>query len=127
MLIGTNPDTANSAGGRLMPENGAQLAALEAASGVSATVVGKPSKILVDLMESIYGCDPSTTIMIGDRIDTDITFGNVAGIATALVLTGVTTAAHIDSEVQKGTLTGDRCPKYIMDNLASAISGNGMR
>lgn len=49
MLVGTNPDTGNRAGRYLMPENGAQIAALEAASGARATVVGKPSKLLVDV------------------------------------------------------------------------------
>lgn len=91
-LVATNPDVANKVGGRLMPENGAQVAALMAAAGLrdeDVVVVGKPSAELVNTLARKWDLDRARTIMVGDRLDTDVVFGNRAGIATALVLSGV--------------------------------------
>ena len=93
-LVATNPDCANKVSGRLMPENGAQVAALVAAAGVpedKVVVVGKPSPQLVETIVDKWSLVKSRTIMVGDRLDTDVVFGNRAGIATALVLSGVAT------------------------------------
>ena len=121
VLIGTNPDGANRVGRRLMPENGAQLAALEAAAGRAALIAGKPSRTLVELVAARFAItDPARAIMIGDRLDTDVAFGNAAGYATALVLTGVADRTAL------AAARPDSAPTYVLESLASAITGEGL-
>lgn len=79
--------------GKFCPGSGAIVAAIEACSGVKATVVGKPEPaILLDALTQI-GIAPQDTLMIGDRMDTDIACGKAAGADTCLVLSGVTRTA----------------------------------
>jgi NagD protein len=52
------------------------------------------------LMSAKFGVDPATAIMIGDRLDTDVAFGNMAGVSSALVLTGVTTREALENKVR---------------------------
>ena len=76
-------------GGRFRPGSGAIVAAIEACSDVKAVVVGKPQPtILLDPLAKL-GILPRDTLMIGDRIDTDIACGIAAGADTCLVLSGV--------------------------------------
>ncbi len=75
--------------GKFCPGSGAIVAALEACSGVKAIVVGKPQPTI--LLEPLLklGINPKDTLMVGDRLDTDIACGIAAGADTCLVLTGV--------------------------------------
>lgn len=61
----------------------------------------KPSITLAELIQVEHGLDLSRTMMVGDRLDTDIRFGLDAGMFTALVLTGVTTPDDI-VRIQQG-------------------------
>lgn len=76
-------------GGRFCPGSGSIVAAIEACSGVSARVVGKPQPEMLSDALARLGIAPSEALMVGDRIDTDIECGRAAGCDTALVLTGV--------------------------------------
>ena len=90
-LVGTNGDAcATAANGRLCPAAGAILAAVEVGSGRKATIVGKPEQTFLRGILEDNGLDPSTTVMVGDRLDTDMKFGNDGGLKTLLVLSGVT-------------------------------------
>ncbi|XP_069775753.1 pyridoxal phosphate phosphatase isoform X1 [Narcine bancroftii] len=76
------------------PGTGSLTAAVEAASGRKAKVIGKPSRFMFDCineMEAGTPLDPARTLMIGDRLDTDILFGANCGLRTVLTLTGVST------------------------------------
>jgi 4-nitrophenyl phosphatase len=79
--------------GRFCPGSGAIVAAIEACSGIKSIVVGKPEPaILLDALAHL-GIDPKKTLMVGDRMDTDIECGKAAGGDTCLVLSGVTQKA----------------------------------
>ncbi|CAN0089976.1 unnamed protein product, partial [Phaeothamnion confervicola] len=93
VFLGTNPDDADRVGVHLMPGTGPLIRAVECASRQPATVVGKPNPELIRAILDTHRMDPARTLMVGDRLDTDIAFGNGGGIATCLVLTGVATAA----------------------------------
>ncbi|CAE7408051.1 PGLP2, partial [Symbiodinium natans] len=62
--------------------------------------MGKPSEALIRLLRSpqTYNVDVSKTLMVGDTLQTDIVFGNAAGMKTLLVLTGVTSKEELDEE-----------------------------
>ena len=75
--------------GKFCPGSGAIVAAIEACSGVTATELGKPKPAILTDALSRLGIEPKDTLMVGDRIDTDIACGIAAGADTCLVLTGV--------------------------------------
>jgi 4-nitrophenyl phosphatase len=92
-LVGSNPDVVVPTEEGLTPEAGAILAALTAATGVIPMIVGKPERWLFQLALARLGAAPAETLMVGDRLDTDILGGRNAGLRTALVTTGVDDAA----------------------------------
>ncbi len=66
-------------------------------------VVGKPSVYLQEFLHRYLAPLPAVdAVMVGDRIDTDIAFGNACGMRTALVLTGVSTAADVSAPRARG-------------------------
>ena len=71
------------------PAAGTILAAIEAATGVKPPTVGKPERLMFDIAVEKMGTTPETTVMIGDRLDTDILGGQRAGLKTILVTTGI--------------------------------------
>ncbi|RUS17126.1 HAD-like domain-containing protein [Endogone sp. FLAS-F59071] len=64
-------------------------------------VLGKPNQTMMDCIIARYSLDLNRTLMIGDRLDTDIDFGNRGGLATLAVLTGVTTEQDLQNPTQK--------------------------
>lgn len=98
ILVATNRDAFDLVGydARHLPGNGALVSAVEAASGRTAINVGKPSPLLADWMMEEYDLKGDETMMVGDRLDTDVRFGNVGGMESALVLTGCTMAKEIE-------------------------------
>jgi 4-nitrophenyl phosphatase len=88
-FVGTNPDLLCPTDEGLVPEAGATLAALQAATGISPIVLGKPARPLFDLALQKLGCRPVETAVLGDRLDTDIRGGQEAGLKTLLVTSGI--------------------------------------
>lgn len=100
-FIGTNPDPSFPAQEGLVPGAGSIIALIEAASGQQPTIIGKPERGMFDAALRQLGACPVETLMIGDRISTDIAGAQALGIRTALVLTGVETKASLsESKVQ---------------------------
>ena len=100
-FIGTNPDPSFPAPEGLVPGAGSIIALIEAASSQQATIIGKPERGMFDAALSQLGTRPEETLMIGDRIGTDIAGAKALGINTALVMTGVETAESLqESDVQ---------------------------
>jgi 4-nitrophenyl phosphatase len=89
-FIGTNPDRTFPSERGIVPGAGSLLAFLEAATGVTPTVIGKPQTIMIEQALERLGAQPSETGMLGDRLETDILAGKRAGLSTILVLSGVT-------------------------------------
>jgi 4-nitrophenyl phosphatase len=94
-FVGTNPDRTYPMEDGLAPGAGAILAALEAATDVQPTVIGKPARPLFEAALARLGTAPERTLMLGDRLDTDIAGGQQAGLRTALVTTGVDSPATL--------------------------------
>lgn len=89
-LIATNDDATYPTPEGMIPGGGAIVAAIERATGVQATVAGKPHAPMVELVRTRLG---TTGVMVGDRPDTDGRFATALGYAFGLVLSGVTTSA----------------------------------
>lgn len=88
-FIGTNPDLLVPTEEGLVPEAGTTLAAIQAATGVSPTIIGKPERLLFDMALKQMKSAAAQTAMLGDRLETDILGGQKAGLKTILVTTGI--------------------------------------
>jgi len=92
-LIATNPDrTCPTADGEI-PDCAGMMAAVEAVTAKTVeVVVGKPSPIILEVALQRLGVTARDAVIVGDRIETDIVMGKRLGLATVLVLSGVTRA-----------------------------------
>jgi 4-nitrophenyl phosphatase len=95
-FVGTNPDLTLPTEEGLVPGAGSLQALLHAATGVQPLVIGKPEPTMLHAAIDILHADARRTLVIGDRLDTDIAGAAAAGLASALVLTGVTTLADLE-------------------------------
>lgn len=109
-LIATNldPNCPTSTGTR--PGCGAVVALLEAATGIKAFSVGKPSPVMMRMARKELGLATSETVMIGDTMDTDILGGVQMGYRTVLVLSGSTRRDDLARHAYR--------PDLIIDSLA---------
>jgi HAD superfamily hydrolase (TIGR01457 family) len=95
-FVGTNPDLTLPTEEGLVPGAGSIQALLSAATDVTPVVIGKPEPTMLHAAIDILHADHQRTLVIGDRLDTDIAGAKAAGLASALVLTGVTTQADLE-------------------------------
>ncbi|QRN83790.1 HAD family hydrolase [Chloroflexota bacterium] len=95
-FIATNPDASGPSEGGLVPACGAMAALIEKASGVSPFFVGKPNALMMRTALNYLNVHSENTIMIGDRMDTDVVAGVTSGMETILVLSGSTKEEDID-------------------------------
>ncbi len=89
-FIATNPDPSGPSEGGITPACGAMAALIEKASGVSPFFIGKPNPLMMRTALNYLGVHSENTVMVGDRMDTDIVAGVESGMETILVLSGVT-------------------------------------
>jgi arabinose operon protein AraL len=93
-LIATNPDRTCPVEGGEIPDCAGMIAAVEAVTGRTVeAIVGKPSPIILEVALAALGLDARDAVIVGDRLETDMTMGKRLGLATVLVLTGVTAAS----------------------------------
>ncbi|MFI3198935.1 MAG: HAD-IIA family hydrolase [Methylococcaceae bacterium] len=102
-FIGTNADTTLPTEHGITHGNGAILAALEVATGVSPTIIGKPEPIIYQQALALLGVDPDKTVAIGDRLETDILGAVRTGIRSIMVLTGISTEADLKESAYQPT------------------------
>ncbi|MGC9399214.1 MAG: HAD-IIA family hydrolase [Anaerolineae bacterium] len=96
-FIATNPDPSGPTDEGLVPACGAMAALIEKASGVGPFFVGKPNPLMMRSALNYLDVHSEDTVMIGDRMDTDIVAGVESGMETILVLTGVTRREDVES------------------------------
>jgi arabinose operon protein AraL len=90
-FVATNPDRTCPVEGGEIPDCAGMIAAIEAVTGKKVeAIVGKPSPFMIQTALEMMGLRPEDCILIGDRLETDIKMGKESGIATGIVLTGVT-------------------------------------
>ncbi len=95
-LIGTNPDLTGPAENGIVPATKALISPIELATGRNAYFVGKPNPLMMRNALKKLGCNREVTLIIGDRMDTDIIAGIESEIDTCLVLSGITSREILD-------------------------------
>jgi len=110
-FIATNRDTTFPAEDGEVPGGGALVAALAAATGREPISIGKPEPHAYETILAAAGVTAAETVMIGDRLDTDIAVGRRVGAHTVLVLTGLTSAAQAASAAPEWR------PEFVMADL----------
>ena len=113
-IVATNPDPYCPTPDGGIPDCGALLAALEVATGARAeAIVGKPSEHMAATVVERLGLSAEDTLLVGDRLLTDVRMARRAGMHAALVLTGATTSAEL--------VASPDTPDYVLNDLSQLI------
>jgi len=112
-FYGTNPDKTFPTPQGLVPGAGSILAAIEAATSIEPIIVGKPEPAMMYMALERLGTTPEDTLVVGDRLETDIAAGQAADCKTAVVLSGVSTKEQADN--------WQPAPDVIADDLESLV------
>ena len=107
--VATNTDWTIPVARGTAPGNGTLVSAVHTAVGRLPLVAGKPEVAMFELAAARFGAQ--RTLVIGDRLDTDILGANRAGMTSVLVLTG------IDQAKQVLAAEKDQRPSYIVSDL----------
>ena len=97
IFYGTNPDPTFPTPAGLAPGAGSVIAAIATAAECQPTIVGKPSPLMFEVAAERIGVGMAETLVVGDRLETDIAGGQAWGARTALVLSGVSTKQQADA------------------------------
>jgi NagD protein len=110
-FIATNSDVSGPGPLGIQPACGALAALIQAATGVAPYFVGKPNPLMMRTALRYLDEHSENTIMVGDRMDTDIVGGIETGMDTILVLTGVTSREDVERFPYR--------PTWILDSVAA--------
>lgn len=109
-FIITNPDAMGPGEGGIVPATGAVAALISAATNVKPYNIGKPNPLMMRSALRTLNAHSENSVMVGDRMDTDIIAGLESGLRTILVLTGVTAREHVERFPYR--------PTWIRDSVA---------
>lgn len=112
-FIGTNPDKTFPTPEGQAPGAGAIIAAIAAATDTAPMIVGKPQPTMFLNALQFLGENSKDVVVVGDRLETDITGGQAAGCKTALTLSGVTSHQQAKSHSPS--------PDFIVEDLATLV------
>jgi NagD protein len=114
-LIGTNPDLTGPVERGIVPSTGSLIAPIELATKRKAYFVGKPNPLMMRHALKRLACRREETVIIGDRMDTDILSGIEAEIPPVLVLSGVTSAEDLQQFPYS--------PHYVLQGVGEIAEG----
>jgi NagD protein len=112
-FIATNPDVSGPSPQGLLPATGSVAALISTATGRQPYFVGKPNPLMMRSALNRLEAHSETTVMIGDRMDTDIISGLEAGLRTVLVTTGSTQPHQIETFPYR--------PTRVIDSIADLV------
>jgi NagD protein len=112
-FIATNPDVTGPSEEGPLPATGSVAALITAATGRKPYFVGKPNPMMLRSALNRIEAHSENTIMVGDRMDTDVVAGIEAGLDTILVLSGSTRRADIERYPYR--------PARVLDSIADAV------
>ncbi|MFF0354099.1 MULTISPECIES: HAD-IIA family hydrolase [unclassified Nocardia] len=106
-FIATNPDATGPSRDGVLPATGSVAALITHATGKDPYYVGKPNPLMMRSALRRIGAHSQTTVMIGDRMDTDVISGLEAGLRTILVTSGISTKTSVEKYPFRPTLVVD--------------------
>jgi NagD protein len=109
-FIATNPDVMGPGEGGIVPGTGAVAALVSSATGIKPYYIGKPNPLMMRTALRTLNAHSEDSVMVGDRMDTDIVAGIESGLRTILVLTGVTRREQVELFPYR--------PTWIRDSIA---------
>lgn len=113
-FIATNSDRTCPIEGGDIPDCAAMIGAITGCSGVAPEViVGKPHPLTAQAALTVLGAQPGDCLMVGDRVETDMRMGLMAGMETGCVLSGVTDEARMIRE--------NVYPHFLMKSLVDLL------
>jgi NagD protein len=112
-FIATNPDVSGPSVNGPIPATGSVAALITKATGVAPYFVGKPNPLMMRSALNRIDAHSETTVMVGDRMDTDVVSGLEAGLRTILVLTGSTHRDQVERFPYR--------PTYVVDSVADIV------
>ncbi len=112
-FIATNPDVTSPSAEGPLPATGSIAALITKATGAQPYFVGKPNPMMFRSAMNRIEAHSESTVMIGDRMDTDVIAGIEAGLETILVLSGSTRAADVARFPYR--------PTRVLDSIADAV------
>jgi len=112
-FIATNPDASGPSPEGSLPATGSVAALITRATGIQPYFVGKPNPLMMRSALNAIEAHSETTVMVGDRMDTDMIAGIEAGLRTVLVLTGSTKREDI--------LRYPYRPTRVLDSIADVV------
>lgn len=107
--LATNPDLVCPVSFGYIPDCGSMSIMLKNATGKTPFFIGKPQPVMVECVLQMLGTDATDTVIVGDRLYTDIAAGINAGVDTICVLSGESTLQDIES--------GNTRPTWIFDSV----------
>ncbi len=113
-FIATNADTTLPTEQGFVPGNGATLAALQQATGIHPVIIGKPETNMYQQALRILNTSTENTLVIGDRLDTDILGAVKSNIPSVMVLSGISTRKDIEKV--------DYQPNWVMKDIREITS-----
>jgi NagD protein len=112
-FIATNPDVTGPSEAGPLPATGSVAALITKATGREPYFVGKPNPMMLRSALNKIEAHSENTVLVGDRMDTDVVAGIEAGLETILVLTGSTRRADIERFPWR--------PSRVLESIADAI------
>jgi NagD protein len=112
-LIGTNPDLTGPVEDGIIPATKALIAPIELSTGRKAYFIGKPNPLMMRIASKKINCSTEETVIIGDRMDTDIIAGIESEIETCLVLSGITSRDMINNYAYR--------PHFVLNGVEDII------
>jgi NagD protein len=112
-FIATNPDPSGPSVHGTLPATGSVAALISTATGRQPYFVGKPNPLMMRSALNRLEAHSETTVMVGDRMDTDVVAGLEAGLRTILVLTGSTKADQVERFPYR--------PTHVVDSVADLV------
>ncbi|MGB7820383.1 MAG: HAD-IIA family hydrolase [Ornithinibacter sp.] len=112
-FIATNPDPSGPSPAGTLPATGSVAALISTATGSTPYYVGKPNPLMMRSALNRLEAHSETTVMIGDRMDTDVVGGIEAGLRTVLVLTGSTRPDQVEHFPYR--------PTRVVDSIADVV------
>ncbi len=116
-FLATNPDLVCPVSFGFVPDCGSVCQMLKNATGRTPVVIGKPEPTMIDCVREEYGISREETVVIGDRLYTDIASGINAGVTTICVLSGEATLADIAASDDK--------PDFVFESVSEIAEALG--